>query len=50
VYDTCEPFLRLFRGIFPFLRLGGMGLDLSPILAFIVLRIITAIVANAIPC
>jgi YggT family protein len=50
VYDICEPFLRLFRGIFPAIGMGGMGLDLSPILAFIVLRIVTAIAVRAIPC
>ena len=39
VYDCCEPFLRLFRGLLPALRMGGMGLDLSPLIAFIVLYI-----------
>ncbi|MGH2758883.1 MAG: YggT family protein [Actinomycetota bacterium] len=39
VYDVSEPFLRIFRGLLPALRLGGMGLDLSPIIAFIVLLI-----------
>jgi uncharacterized protein YggT (Ycf19 family) len=40
VYDICEPFLRLFRGLLPAIRMGGMGLDLSPIIAFIVLIIV----------
>lgn len=40
VYDVSEPYLRLFRRLLPAVRLGGMGLDLSPILAFIVLRFI----------
>ncbi len=40
VYDVCEPFLRVFRGLLPAVRLGGMGLDLSPIIAFIVLIIV----------
>lgn len=39
VYDICEPFLRVFRGLLPAVRLGAMGLDLSPIIAFIVLYI-----------
>lgn len=43
VYDVCEPFLRIFRGLLPSVRLGGMGLDLSPIIAFIVLYIAQAI-------
>lgn len=40
VYDVCEPFLRVFRGLLPAVRLGAMGLDLSPIIAFLVLYII----------
>jgi YggT family protein len=43
LYDACQPYLNLFRGLIP--PLGG--LDLSPIIAFIVLyaanRIIVAI-------
>lgn len=37
LYDVCEPFLRLFRRLLPTVNLGGMGLDLSPILAFLVI-------------
>jgi YggT family protein len=40
IYDICEPFLRVFRGLLPAVRMGAMGLDLSPIIAFIVLYII----------
>jgi len=40
VYDVCEPFLRLFRGLLPAMRLGGMGLDLSPLIAFLALFIL----------
>jgi YggT family protein len=43
VYDVCEPFLRLFRGLLPAVRMGGMGLDLSPLVAFIVLYIVEQI-------
>lgn len=43
VHDACEPFLRLFRGILPGVRMGGMGFDLSPIIAFIVLYIVEVI-------
>jgi YggT family protein len=46
VYDACEPFLRIFRGLLPAVRLGGMGLDLSPIIAFIVLYIVQEILAR----
>lgn len=40
MYDLTEPFLRLFRRLLPSVAFGGMGLDLSPILAFIALRVI----------
>jgi len=40
VYDCCEPFLRVFRGLLPSLQMGGMGLDLSPLIAFLVLYIL----------
>ena len=44
LYDVCEPYLRVFRRILPVARLGGVGLDLSPIVGIIVLviaRIVT---------
>ncbi len=40
IYDVCDPFLRIFRGLLPAVRLGGMGLDLSPLIGFIVLYIL----------
>ena len=46
IYDACEPFLRLFRGLLPGVNLGGMGLDLSPIIAFVVLFIVTQILQS----
>jgi YggT family protein len=46
VYDACEPFLRIFRGLLPALRMGGMGLDLSPIIAFLVLFIVERIAVS----
>jgi YggT family protein len=46
VYDVCEPFLRLFRRFLPTVRLGGMGLDLSPILAFLFIRFIVLPIAT----
>ena len=42
--DVCEPFLRIFRRILP--PLGP--LDLSPMVAIIVLNVAGALVANAI--
>jgi uncharacterized protein YggT (Ycf19 family) len=32
-----DPYLRLFRRFIPQLSIGGLGLDLSPILAILVL-------------
>jgi uncharacterized protein YggT (Ycf19 family) len=42
--DVCEPFLRIFRRVLP--PLGP--LDLSPMVAIVVLNIAGAIVANVI--
>ena len=42
--DVSEPFLRPFRAILP--TFGGF--DFSPIIAFFVLRIVSAIVVNLI--
>jgi len=48
VYDVCEPFLRVFRRFLPAVRLGGMGLDLSPILAFLFIRFIVLPIATSV--
>jgi YggT family protein len=37
VHDLTEPVLRLVRGLLPPVRMGAMGLDLSPIIVFIAL-------------
>jgi YggT family protein len=42
--DVCEPFLRIFRRVLP--SLGG--LDLSPLLAIIVLQAVARLLASAI--
>jgi uncharacterized protein YggT (Ycf19 family) len=42
--DVCEPFLRIFRRVLP--PLGP--LDLSPMVAIVVLNVVGAIVANLI--
>jgi YggT family protein len=39
LYDVVDPYLRLFRRFIPQLNLGGLGLDLSPIVAIITLTI-----------
>ena len=40
LYDVVDPYLRLFRRFIPQLNLGGLGLDLSPIIAIITLTIV----------
>src|SRR5580765_3153962 len=42
LYDVCEPYLRIFRRIIP--PLGA--LDLSPIVAFVVLILVEQLIVN----
>ena len=44
LYDVVEPYLRIFRRFIPQLNLGGLGLDLSPIVAIITLTIVYRLV------
>ena len=44
LYDVVNPYLRLFRRFIPQVNLGGLGLDLSPIIAIIVLTIVHQLV------
>jgi YggT family protein len=44
LYDVVDPYLRLFRRFIPQLSLGGLGLDLSPIIAIIVLYAVQILV------
>jgi YggT family protein len=46
VHDLTEPVLRLVRGLLPPIRMGTVGLDLSPIVVFIAL----AVIRRAIGC
>jgi YggT family protein len=48
LYDVVEPYLRIFRRVMPQLSLGGLGLDLSPILAIVVLYVLNAVVQQGI--
>lgn len=48
VHDVTDPYLRLFRRILPPVGGGGFALDLSPIIAVLVLVIARAIVVGAI--
>jgi YggT family protein len=44
LYDVVDPYLRLFRRFIPHLSLGGLGLDLSPIVAIVTLWIVHSLV------
>jgi YggT family protein len=41
VFALTNPVFRLVRGVLPPIRVGGAGLDLSPLIVFIVLSIVT---------
>ena len=44
VHDVSDPYLRIFRRIIPPIGGGGFGLDISPIVAVLVLYIVGGIV------
>jgi YggT family protein len=48
LYDVVEPYLRLFRRVVPQLSLGGLALDISPILAIVVLLVLNRVVQEGI--
>jgi YggT family protein len=48
LYDVVDPYLRLFRRLIPQLSIGGLGLDVSPILAIIVLSIAYGVIVRLI--
>ena len=48
VRETTDPYLNLFRKFVPMVRIGPGALDLSPIVAIIVLAIVSRIVVGLI--
>jgi len=48
IQEVTDPYLRLFRRIIPPLGGGGFALDLSPIIAIIVLIIVRSVLVGAI--
>jgi YggT family protein len=48
VHQVVDPYLNIFRRFLPPLGVGGMGFDLSPILAIIVLSIVWRVVVSLI--
>jgi YggT family protein len=47
LYDLTEPVLRLARPLIPPLRMGAAALDLSPLLVFFILVLVTEAVCRA---
>jgi YggT family protein len=48
VRETTDPYLNLFRKFVPMVRIGPGALDLSPIVAIIVLQIVARIIVGLI--
>ena len=48
VHDTTDPYLNLFRRILPPVGGGGFALDLSPIIAIVVLLLAQGLIVGAI--
>ncbi len=48
IQETVDPYLNIFRRLLPTLNLGGMGLDLSPIIGIIVLVLVQSVVVGLI--
>jgi YggT family protein len=46
--ETVTPYLNVFRRFLPSVGVGGMGLDLSPIVALIFLFVVRAVVVGLI--
>lgn len=42
--SICEPYVGLFRRLLPPVAMGSAGLDLSPLVALIVLQIVAGLV------
>lgn len=48
VHDVTEPYLGLFRRFLPPLQLGPAGIDLSPLVATVVLMVVGELVVSAV--
>jgi len=44
LHGVTEPYVGLFRRVLPVLRIGASGLDLSPVVALVVLIVVIQIV------
>jgi uncharacterized protein YggT (Ycf19 family) len=48
IEESVDPYLNIFRRVLPPLNLGGLGLDLSPIVGIIVLVLVQSLVVGLI--
>ena len=46
LYRATEPYVGLFRRLLPMARIGGLGIDLSPLVALLVLFVAMQIVVR----
>lgn len=46
LYRVTEPYVSLFRRLLPLARIGGLGIDLSPLVALLVLFVAMQIVVR----
>ncbi len=44
--QLCEPYVGLFRRILPPVMIGSAGVDFSPLVALIVLEVITSVLGS----
>lgn len=44
VHSLTDPYLDMFRKILPMADMGGVGIDFSPIIAFIVFQVVSGLV------
>jgi len=46
VHSLTDPYLDIFRKILPIADVGGVGIDFSPIIAFIVFQVVSGLVLD----
>jgi YggT family protein len=44
IHQVVDPYLNIFRRVLPPIGLGGMGIDISPIIGIVVLSIVWRVV------
>jgi YggT family protein len=46
LYDLTDPVLRPLRNLIPPIRIGGMALDLSPIVVFVIIGVLQRVTCS----